>query len=212
MAFNYYSSLDKVIAKHKIRCVSGAVVKACADAPPFSEYFLNELAFNLQEFRVDRSEVSSGELVLFPIIREVWKPYRFELSLFSHEPLEFDADLSGVPDYFVCKKSEFGPFYPTPPYLIVIEAKLDDFTKAWGQCLAAMLAAQKLNATPDKPIFGITTNGRGWEFGVLLDNVFTCDQTRIGLHNLDTLRQALHGVLRACRDLALAHAPTPANP
>jgi hypothetical protein len=212
MAFDNYESLDAVIEKYKVRCVSGTVEIPFAQAPPFNEYFLNELAFNLQQFPLDRSKNGWGELLIFPILREVWKPYYAELRLFSHEPLEFDADLTGIPNYFVCKQSEFGPFYPTVPYLLVMEAKLDDFGKAWGQCLAAMLAAQKLHTTPDKPVYGITTNGRSWEFGELLGNEFTRDPNPIALHNLDSLRQALHAMIRACRDITHHYVPTPGNP
>ena len=209
MAFTNYTSINDVIDKHKVRCVSGSVI-ATTDAPPFNDYLLSELAFNVREFPLDHSEGWNGELLLFPILREVWKSYRPELSLFSHEALEHDDDLTGIPDYFVCKRSEFGPFYPTPPYLLVVEAKLGDFGKAWGQCLAAMLAAQRMNGTPEHPVYGIATNGRSWEFGVLLANEFTRDPNPISLHNLDSLRQALHAVFRVCREMALARtAPLP---
>lgn len=212
MAFNNYTSIDAVIEKYRIRCVAGSVVAPALDAPPFGDYFREELAFNLREFPLDRSEIGAGELLIFPILREVWKTYRPELSLFSHEGLEFDADLCGTPDYFACKRSEFGPFYPTPPYVLVVEAKLSDFARAWGQCLAAMLAAQKLNGTPDRPVYGIATDGRAWEFGVFLGAEFTRDPQGYALATLDLLGQSLHAVFRACRDMARTH-PTPAaNP
>ncbi|MBX9627812.1 MAG: hypothetical protein K2X82_28700 [Gemmataceae bacterium] len=211
MAFGNYTSTDDVIARHKVRCLLGRAVAPAADAPPFGEYFRAELEFNLREFAPGRSEIGAGELVLFPLLREVWKSYRPELLLFTHEPLEYDADLCGTPDYFVCKRSEFGPTYPTTPYLLVVEAKLDDFTRAWGQCLAAMLAAQKLNGLPEQPVYGITTNGNAWQFGVLRGNEFTLDPQAVGLHNLDTVGQMLHAAFRACRDLALAP-PAPAAP
>jgi hypothetical protein len=67
------------------------------------------------------------------------------------------------------------------------------------------LAAQKLNAAPDQPVCGITTNSKTWEFGLLLGHEFTCNPTPISLHNLDSLGQALHAVFRACRNLALGH-------
>ena len=174
---------------------------------------MSELTFNLREFPIDHLETGAGELLIFPLLREVWKTYLPDISFFTHEALEFDDDLCGIPDYFVCKRSEFGPYYPTPPYLLVIEAKLGDFTKAWGQCLAAMLAAQKLNGTPDQPVYGIATNGKTWEFGVLRANEFVGDPEAVSMHNLDSLRQALHAVFRACRDMALAYrAPAPTNP
>jgi len=212
MASNNFGSIDAVIEKYKVRCVSGPVIAPAADAPPFGDYFREELALNLREFPLDRSETSAGELLIFPILREVWKAYRPALSLFSHEPLEYDADLCGTPDYFVCKRSEFGPFYPTPPYLLVVEAKLSDFARAWGQCLAGMLAAQKVNGTPDRPIYGIATDGRAWEFGLLLAAEFTRDPQGYALATLDMLGQALHNLFRACRDMALAHSAPAANP
>jgi hypothetical protein len=213
MAFTSYTCIDDVIKKHKIRWVPGQVVRPAADAPPFSDFFRSELQFNLNQLPPSRTESGAGEQILFPIIREVWRAYHTHLSLFSHEGLTFDADLTGYPDYFACKRSEFGPFYPTPPYLLVVEAKLDDFAKAWGQCLAAMLAAQKLNATPDQPVYGVATNEKAWEFGLLTHTEFTQQQEAFGLVDLDQLARALHTVFRACRDMALAHGvPAPTNP
>lgn len=210
MAFTSYTSIDDVIRKHKVRWLPGRVVNPLADAPPFTDYFRAELQFSLTRLPPSRSESGASGVILFPIVREVWREYYTELSLFSHEALASDADLAGFPDYFVCKQSEFGPFYPTPPYLLVIEAKLDDFAKAWGQCLAAMLAAQKLNSSPDQPVYGIVTNGRTWKFGVLRYNGFTHQQEPFGLVDLDDLGRALHAIFRACRDMALAHhAPAP---
>jgi hypothetical protein len=213
MAFTDYKCVDDVVKKHKLCFVQAPVVTLAADAPQFPDYFLAELQFSLQRLPIGRSEIGAGEIVLFPILREVWKIYADELSLFTHEPLEFDDDLKGTPDYFVCRKSEYGQTIPEIPYLLVVEAKLDDFEKAWGQCLAAMLAAQKLNRTPELPVYGITTNSKSWEFGVLLGSELTCDPTPISLHTLDALRQALHAIFRVCRDMALAHTtPTPITP
>ncbi len=76
-----------------------------------------------------------------------------------------------------------------------------------------MLAAQKLNAAPDLPVYGITTNGKAWEFGVLKHNEFTQQPEPIAVANLDSLHQALRAIFRACRAMALAHrAPAPTNP
>jgi hypothetical protein len=209
MAFTDYKCIDDVVKKHKLRMDQGTAIIPAADAPHFSDYFRTELEFSLRRLPIGRSEVGAGEIVLFPLLREVWKTYADNLSLFTHESLEFDHDLIGTPDYFVCRPSEYGPTIPEVPYLLVIEAKLDDFEKAWGQCLASMLAAQKLNVNPDQPVYGIATNSKTWEFGVLLGQEFTCDPNPIALHNMDSLRQALHGVFRTCRDMALSHSATP---
>lgn len=213
MAFTSYTCVDDVVKKFKLRYVQAPIIKPALDAPPFPDYFLDELQFSLRRLPLGRSEIGAGEIVLFPLLRQVWKTYADDLSLFTHETFEYDTDLTGTPDYFVCRKSEYGQTIPEIPYLLVVEAKLDDFEKAWGQCLAAMLAAQKLNAAPELPIYGITTNSKTWEFGVLQHTELTCDPNPIALQNLDTLRQALHAVFRSCRDMALAHTtPTTTNP
>lgn len=213
MAFTDYKTIDSILKKHKLKLVAGQVIAPAHDAPVFSDYFLAELNLSLQYLTPGRSsEIGCGEILIFPILREVWKTYREDLSLFSHKGLEFDDDLSGTPDYFVCKVTEYGRI-PDVPYLLVVEAKLDDFDKAWGQCVAAMLAAQKLNQAPDMPVYGITTNGKTWEFGMLKHNEFTQQQRPAALLDLDNLRQVLHAVLRACRDMALAHTtPAPTTP
>ena len=207
MAFTDYKCIDDVLKKHKLRLVADTVVVPAADAPAFDEYFLKELNLSLQYLMPGRSsEIGSGEILLFPILREVWKSYREELSLFTHEELEFDADLRGIPDYFVCRVTEYGRI-PDVPYLLVVEAKLDDFEKAWGQCLSAMLASQKLNQAPDIPVYGIATNGTAWQVGVLLGREFTWDQRSVSVSTLDSLGQTLHAMFRAVHAQAVAHTP-----
>ncbi len=205
MAFNNYTCVDDVVKRHRLTYIQGLLLPPDPTAPLASDHFREELAFNLRMLPVGRSETGTGEVLLFPILREVWKPYAKELALFTHEGLTFDDDLTGTPDYFVCKVSEFGQTIPDVPVLLVAEAKLDDFEKAWGQCGAAMLAAQKLNQSPDVPVYGLATNGGSWQFGVLLGRELTVDPNATSLSTLDVLFQRLHAVFRAVHAQAVAH-------
>ena len=108
--------------------------------------------------------------------------------------MTYDDYLTGVPDYFVCKISECGQTIPDIPYLLVVEAKLDDFEKAWGQCAAAMLAAQKRNMAPDVPVYVVATNGKSWEFGRLLGREFTLDPVATATADLDSAARRLHAL------------------
>lgn len=202
MAFDSYTCIDDVVKKFRLRFVQGPLLPPDPTAPLFSDHFREELAFNLRKLPIGRSEIGAGEVLLFPILREVWKPYSDELALFTHEGLTFDDDLIGTPDYFICKVSEFGQTIPDVPVLLIAEAKLDDFERAWGQCSAAMLAAQRLNQTPDLPVYGIATNGNAWQLGVLLGRELTVDPNGTALSNLDTLAQRLHATMRAVRTVA----------
>ncbi len=53
------------------------------------------------------------------------------------------------------------------PYIILSEAKRDDFDQGWGQCLIATKASQMVNEKDgyDLDIYGIVSTGRIWEFG-----------------------------------------------
>jgi hypothetical protein len=53
------------------------------------------------------------------------------------------------------------------PFVIVAEAKKEDFEQGWGQCLIAMKAAQMINeqAGYQRELFGVVSTGRIWEFG-----------------------------------------------
>jgi len=52
------------------------------------------------------------------------------------------------------------------PYVLVSEAKKDDFEQGWGQCLMALKAAALLNeqAAHEFTLYGIVSSGRVWEF------------------------------------------------
>ncbi|OQY47092.1 MAG: hypothetical protein B6242_05845 [Anaerolineaceae bacterium 4572_78] len=59
------------------------------------------------------------------------------------------------------------------PYLVVSEAKKEDFEQGWGQCLMAMKTCLMLNEKEGYvfDMFGIVSTGRFWEFGKLtVDN------------------------------------------
>ena len=198
MPFNSYATLSDVARKHPIRPrwleflvpVSGGV----------SETFRSELAFTMRELPIESSESTVCESLIYPMLREVWKPYRESLMLWGHEPIRYDDDLSGVPDFLVAERTVLGPFGMGPPYLLIVEAKKDDFTRGWAQCLAAMIAAQKINNTPDRTIYGGSTNGQGWQFGHLQGDAFTRDPRLFSIKDLDGLAGALHFLLSACRD------------
>ena len=59
------------------------------------------------------------------------------------------------------------------PFLAVAEAKKEDFAKGWAQCLAEMIACQKINADERTVVYGIVPTGLVWEFGKLDQDTFT---------------------------------------
>jgi hypothetical protein len=164
-----------------------------------SDHLRAELIFARDHVAFDSSEAAVCESLIYPILKEVWKHYTDYLTIWSHMPLSYDADLSGTPDYFVARKSPLGHWVMDRPHLIVVEAKKDDFSRGWGQCLAAMLAVQKLNGQPEQPVYGITTNGRFWEFGRLIANSLVRNSRPYIFEDLEQLCAALNYLFDQCR-------------
>ena len=166
----------------------------------FSDYFQSELNLVRTELVIDNSEYAVCENLIYPLLKEIWKLHKEQLMLWSHEPLNYDEDLSGVPDYLIAPKSPLGKLVLEPPYLMVAEAKKDNFTEGWGQCLAELVAAQKLSGNHlEQTLFGIVSNGEIWEFGKLVGQHFTKNSDSYVIKELDQLGGVLNYLFEQCK-------------
>jgi hypothetical protein len=81
-----------------------------------------------------------------------------------------------------------------PPYAVIVEAKQEKFDEGWGQCLAAMVAAQRLNEKPDLALFGIVTTGVLWRLGRFHKQLLVQDPRTFTLADLKLLCGAVRYV------------------
>jgi hypothetical protein len=197
MPYNTYKNVSSVLKKFQIAYQEENFIQ---ETPlELSDYFRKELDFTRTELVLDRSEYAICESLIYPVLKEVWKPHKERFMLWSHEPLKYDEELSGTPDYLITQKSPLGKVVLDQPYLIVVEAKKDNFTEGWGQCLAGLVAAQKLNRQPSSlRLFGIVSNGEIWEFGKLDGEHFTKHLDVYPLCYLDKLCAAINYLLEQC--------------
>lgn len=201
MPFNYYKSVGVVVKEFQINYMESVyIVETEID---INEYFKDDLAIVIREGIVDNSEYAICENMIYPILKEVWKSYKDKFILWSHQPLIYDEKLSGIPDYILAKRSPLGKVVFDQPYFVVVEAKKDNFQEGWGQCLAEMIAVQKLNHNPEQTIFGIVSNGEIWEFGKLRLDVFTKNITFYTIQNLEQLFSSVNYIFKQC-ELQLA--------
>ncbi|HBR73655.1 MAG TPA: hypothetical protein DEA78_08055 [Cyanobacteria bacterium UBA11159] len=163
-----------------------------------SDYFREDLQIMMAEGVVDNSEFAVCENLVYPVLKEVWKTYRSKFVLWSHEFLNCDTKLSGFPEYILAKRSPQGKVVFDKPYLLLVEAKQDKFDEGWAQCLAEMVAAQRLNDELQLTIFGIVSNGDRWQFGKLEANLFTRNKTYYTIQELDKLFSAVNYVFQQC--------------
>ena len=195
MAFSDFKKLSEVQEQFRIKYMTSDLFQIEAANPP--EQFLQEFQFTIQNINVFSSEASRCEAIMFPVLREVYKAYADNYALWIREPIIYDEILSGTPDYLIATKSELGMTVVGTPLIILVEAKKNDFEQGWGQCLAELVAAQKINDAPDVPVYGIVSDGERWQFGKLVDDGFTQNRTTFSIDNLPILFGAINAVFKA---------------
>ena len=195
MAFTDFNSPDEVQKIYQITYAEEDFLQRTSKMP--SDSFLQEFEFNNTNFDIFTSEASRCETVIYPLLREACKQFVAHYSLWSHKSISVNTDqrLSGTPDYIIAQRSELGKNVLGFPLILVVEAKQNNFTKGWGQCLAEMVAAQELNQTPERPIYGIVTDAEVWQFGKLTKKVFTRSLIRATIDDIPKVFGTLHRVM-----------------
>lgn len=84
----------------------------------------------------------------------------------------------------------------------MVEARKDDFEGGWGQCLAALLAAQTINGNEQTILQGAVSNGEVWQFGKLSGRDFVRDPRPFTILDLSVLFAALHDVFERAKQQA----------
>ena len=195
MAFSDFKEIPEVQAQFGIRHRRQAFVGGEPLTP--SEQFLQELDFTRQHIDVLASEAAKCQALIYPILREVYKGYAEDYVLWIGKSIAYDDILSGTPDYLVSTRSELGPRVVGSPLIMLVEAKKNDFEIGWGQCLAELVAAQKINADAGFPVYGIVTDGDRWQFGRLVNDTFTEEPMSFLLQDLPALFGAIDAVFKA---------------
>jgi hypothetical protein len=196
MAFSNYKSISSVIKKFQIKYVQSNFMLEVEF--PAKESFKEELDLLFTDGVIDNSEDAICENLIYPVLKEVWKPYRSKLTLWSHEALTYDEDLSGIPDYTVTQRNSLSTIVFDKPYFLMVEAKQDKFEEGWSQCLAEMIAVQRINDDFVSDVFGIVSNGKIWQFGKLVGDVFTRNKNLYMIQDLDKLFAAVNYIFQQC--------------
>ncbi|MEA5501410.1 hypothetical protein VB834_06270 [Limnoraphis robusta Tam1] len=197
MSFDSYKNISEVLQEFQITAIEAEFI--IESKIEVRSVFQEDLEFCLREFSFEESEYAVCEMIIFPILKELYRRYRNEFTLWSHKAIIYDEKLSGTPDYILAQRSTLGKQVFEKPYFLVVEAKKDDFIKGWGQCLAEMVAMQKINNQPSQTLFGVVSNGKIWEFGKLNDNLFTKETRYYTISNIEKLLSALDYIFYQCQ-------------
>lgn len=196
MAFSNYKDIGSVLKEFQITYTEVNFMEEIEFS--ISDYFREDLQTVMQDGVPNASEFSICENLIYPILKEVWKCYRSNFVLWGHKSLIYDENLSGFPEYILAKRSPLGKVVFDKPYFLLVEAKQDKFHEGWAQCLAEMVAAQRLNEKKQVTILGIVSNGVYWEFGKLMETSFTQNINPYLIQDLDKLFAAVNYIFQQC--------------
>ena len=106
MAFTNYKSIADVLRNFPLNYQEQDFVKVvrleCEDR------FISRLNIIIRDGIVFNSEYAICENIISPILTEVWLAHTQNLLIWSHQPLNYDENLSGVPDYIIARRSPRG--------------------------------------------------------------------------------------------------------
>jgi len=164
-----------------------------------SEFFQENLRQISEVFDLQTGE-ESKKLLIDAICQESLQHFK-HLKLWKAAPL-FDEYASGYVDYLLAKRRA----YLEAPFLCIIEAKKDDFEQGLAQCLPEMKACQYNNQQlgQNLDIYGIVTNGEGWQFYKLTLDGLVYGSELYAIGNLPQVLGILNFVFEQCEQNLLA--------
>lgn len=188
MAFSDFPYPDVVaqfgLTEDSADLFAGVPVRAAGPA------LLAFLGTNLTLANLINTEKARSELLVAPVLSELWRQAGGRINLFSGAefPADPDARLTGFVDFLIGR----GPQLPrvSAPVVVVFEAKRDNIAEGYGQCIAAMVGAQRFNrraGTGVETIYGGITTGINWKFLRLGGTALTFDLTEYTVQQTDRL-------------------------
>jgi len=91
--------------------------------------FIEEFRFNKENIDIFSSEASRSELIISPLLREIYKRRSKNYSFWIQKPISFNEALSETPDYIFSKRSALGKTVLETPIVIVVEEKRTTLNK-----------------------------------------------------------------------------------
>ncbi len=117
-----------------------------------------------------RSEKAKSELIVLPILLELWEQNNKFFTIYSGEHLNADEarGLKGECDFIIAK--DVNSFSISYPIIQIVEAKKNDIELGVPQCAAQLIGAKVFNQQKNvllEKIYGCVTTGNEWLFMVL---------------------------------------------
>lgn len=189
MAFSDFTYPDLLPA---FGLVEQGIPNLFAQLPPIvpSQLLRDAIAANIPLATTAHSEMARSTWLVGPVLSDLWNRFNGNLNLTAG--VDFDADpgvgLNGRCDYLIGRGPQRSVI--SPPVLLIFEAKWDSIPDGLGQCIAAMVGAQRYNLRHNAPadvLYGCVTTGMLWKFLRLVGHTLTVDLTEYTIQQVDRI-------------------------
>ncbi len=145
------------------------------------------------------SEKARSEFLIAPILAEARFQLDDQISLFSgiDLPAAPEQGLNGVCDFLFSRSPQ--QLFLTRPIIAVVEAKNENLSTGFGQCIAEMVGARIFNEKKqisEPAMFGVVTTGTLWRFLRMEDNNVVMDATDYEFKQIEQILGILATMLR----------------
>ena len=166
MAYSNFT-LEAVRRTFQLQTDEAADISSNIEPVTPSEPLTTTLARNVPLALAIGTEKAKSEMIVTNVLLELREHFTRRISLFSGIDFSVDAEkgLTGVCDFLISLSPT--QFHLEAPIIVLVEAKKDEPTTGFGQCVAEMLAAQRFNAERENDlpcIYGAATTGTMWQF------------------------------------------------
>ncbi len=157
---------------------------------PPSRRLAETLPINLPLASGAHTEFSRSVWLVGPVLSDVWGRYDGRICLIGEAEFTADAaaELTGFCDFLFGRYPQVS--HVKAPAIVLFEAKRDSIPDGLGQCIAAMVGAQRFSRNDGHPVetvYGCVTTGINWKFLTLAGTTVTLDLTEYHIHEVDRL-------------------------
>jgi hypothetical protein len=196
MTFQDYQTVSEILTEYEIEYKQQDFIQESWTET--SIIFDLDFEFYKTCCNTDQSDIAKRELMTLPILKELYQNcdgMNGSPSFWIQPKLEFTEKLSGTVDYMLTSQSEIVTDNLNLPILVLVtQVQNNNFEQTWAYCLAALIAADRLNQHI-RPVYAIVTDGKTWELGNLYNQVFTKNLTTYSIDNEEKLFSHLNGFL-----------------
>jgi hypothetical protein len=193
-------TLAKVIKEFGLKITDNYRMYSQIDEVEPSSFLTQTIEENIPLAIASNTEKSRSEMIISPILIEVRKQQKNQISLFSGIDFSVDNErgLNGNCDFIISRSPEL--FILTAPVIIIVEAKKENINGGLGQCVAEMLAARIFNEREGNDdmstIYGSVTSGTNWRFLKLEGDIVKIDVDEYYLSDIKKILGILASSIR----------------